>query len=73
MDRRIVAITVACLVGAYQSWSRLSESAADGLTFREWVVGILAGIIIGAGGGLAWYHAQRWVDRRFFGDDGDEI
>jgi hypothetical protein len=73
MDRRIVAITVACLLGGYQSWTRLSAYAADGLTFREWVLGILAGIAIGGGGGLLGYYALRWVDRRFFEDDGDEI
>jgi hypothetical protein len=72
MDRRIRAITVACLVGAYQSWTRLSGYAADGLTFREWVLGILAGIAIGGAGGFAGYHAMRCVDRRFFGDDSDE-
>jgi hypothetical protein len=73
MDRRIHAITVACLVGAFSAWTHLSDSATDGLTFREWVLGILAGIVIGGGGGLAMYYGGRWVDRRFFGDDSDEI
>ena len=73
MDRRIHAITLACLAGAFSSWSHLSDYAANGLTFREWVLGILAGFAIGGSGGLSFYYALRWIDRRFFDDDSDEV
>jgi hypothetical protein len=72
LDAKIRAITVACLGGAYMSWSELSDYAADGLTFSDWVAGILAGVCVGGAGGLFGYFAMRWANRRYFGDQEDE-
>jgi hypothetical protein len=73
MDRRVHAITVGCIFAAFESWTHLTEYAADGLTFREWVLGILAGIAIGGGTGFFGYYGGRWVDRHLFDDDSDEV
>jgi hypothetical protein len=73
MDRRIHAITVGCLCAVLASWHELGHDASYGLTFREWVLGILAGVAIGGGTGFLGFYAGRWIDRHLFDDDSDEV
>jgi uncharacterized membrane protein YdjX (TVP38/TMEM64 family) len=72
VTRFVTALTVGCLVGAFVAQQTLSDLASDGLSFAEWVEGLLAGVVVGAGGALIGFYGTRWVDRHWFGDEDDE-
>jgi hypothetical protein len=71
MALKIRAITAGCMTGAVMAWSEIGRFADDGLRFREWVAGILAGVAVGGGTALAGYFAMRWVNRRYLGEEDD--
>jgi hypothetical protein len=68
-DLKLSAIGAACGGGLMIAIDQLQDAAAGGLTFTEWLVGILAGIVVGGASGRLGYIAMRWVGRRYFGDD----
>ena len=71
-DLKLSAIGAACGGGLMLAINELQDAAADGLTFTEWLVGILAGIVVGGASGRVGYLAMRWVGRRYFDDEDDE-
>ena len=71
-DLKLSAIGAACGGGLMLAITELQDAAADGLTFTEWLVAILAGIAVGGATGRVGYLALRWVGRRYFGDEDDE-
>jgi hypothetical protein len=71
-DLKLSAIGAACVAGLAVTINELQHAAADGLTFGEWLVAILAGIAIGGATGRVGYLAARWLGRRCFGDEPDE-
>ena len=68
IDDRVSAVSVGCLVGLLVCWQTLEESAAGKLTFRDWVLGVLAGVAVGGATGLVGYA----LVRRFNGGDDEE-
>jgi hypothetical protein len=71
-DLKVRAIGAACGGGLMIAINQVQDAAADGLTFTEWLVAILAGITIGGASGRVSYLAMRWIGRRYFGDEDDE-
>jgi len=71
-DLKLSAIGAACGGGLMLAITQLQDAAADGLTFTEWLVAILAGIAVGGATGRVGYLAMRWVGRRCFGDEDEE-
>jgi hypothetical protein len=65
---KLTASSVACVLGLFICWQTLENYAENGLTFKEWVVGVLAGVVVGGGTGRLGYMAVR----RFNPGDDDE-
>ena len=71
-DLKLSAVGAACVGGLAFAIDHLQASAADGLTFTEWLVAILGGIAIGGAAGRVGYLAMRWVGRHYFGDEDEQ-
>jgi hypothetical protein len=71
-DLKLSAIAVACVGGLVFAIEHLQAAGADGLTFTEWLVTILAGVAVGGAAGRVGYLGMRWIGRRCFGDEDEE-
>jgi hypothetical protein len=71
-DLKLSAVGAACGGGLMVAIGQLQDAASNGLTFTEWSVGILVGIVVGGATGRVGYVAMRWLGRRCFGDEEDE-
>ena len=61
-DLKLSAIGAACGGGLMVAIAEVQDAASGGLTFTEWVVGMLTGVVVGGATGRVGYLAMRWFE-----------